>query len=347
MLLDNVSPWTKRDPNNLKVNRLFSQKFHQMSVNFADILVIMEEWRTRYKAMRAHDKGHDYTNGPRLAGDIKELVKHLRVSEPILRAWMNSWLAANPEEVFLRSHASIATQWMKNQILEIHPTAELPVGFKECWDLIFADHQAHSFGLVEKLLTQAKSRIPNTFNSLIDQPELCDDLAIKALHEGIKCKYTDWIGCELCENQTDRWRQELLRRACSTHVLLGHDRYLGTLYSWKHYREFGVLPTNWKAFHHWHDNCDFRAHRSACCYNAEAYIIEAKSSISKTFASEGKTPVQASSNLSWYPSMARMDLWNFASKEYEVFETLWNRLDIISALLDDLEARADELLAMF
>ena len=318
-----------------------------MSVNFVDIIVIMEEWRTHYKVLKARDNGYDYTNGPRLAANMKELVKHLRYSEPTLRTWMNNYLAEHLEEVFIRSNASITRQWIKNQILDIHPSAELPEGFKECWDLIFADHQAHCFNLVEQLLAQAKSRIPGTFNSLKDQPELCDDLAIMALHEGIKCKYTDWIGCELCENQTDRWRQELLRRACSTHVLLGADHYLGLHYSWKCYGEYAALNADWKPFHHWHDNCDFRSHRSACCYNLEAYIADAKTCVTKTFASEGKTPVQAASSLQYYPSMARLDLWNFGTKEYEVFETLWNRLDVICALMDDLELRADELLAMF
>jgi hypothetical protein len=350
-------------------------------MSFEDVRQILLDWRTLWTDIQMYHfndpKSPLYHNCLQLSKTLKEIANFIETHEPTLRQWMNEYLAANRHIIFMKSYSNLMHLWVKDQIMENFPKRTLHPEIQKSWNSIFGKDHSMCFELAMKAFRHAKSRIPASRHGypivgFLEQSDLCDrvneggslmctacgtcdDPIILALHYNKDCNSDGWNDCYHCEEQTDLWKKELLRRLSnSPHPLLNPEaRKWYILGRWSHKskylkQEYPDLPDSWQPPHHWCRNCYHNA--SDKCYDFDKYINYVQCSLSH-FASKGMVPVEATKTLlvyidyaaAWKPHHSSKDF----SDEYEVFDLLWNSLDILKESLPLGRNRIEEIEAMF
>ncbi len=312
----------------------------------AEVQEILQIWKTKAKELMAFKE----QNCIAAAANAKELVSFLQSSEPILRTWMNNYLAKNRETIFVKSYSSLILQWNKDLNLKFYIDKPQYIYVKEQWDRIFGSKPAYCFNLMEKVVLAAANRLCTYSADFIAHQNLCDDLTILAIHEGQVCSGDNWDGCYTCNTQYDMWKDELCRRLYeSQHPLLNPNARC----SWRIrecFRE-NPLSDDWLPIHHWCRNNRYCSNSHPLCYDFNEFCDKMKIQLSTSYSSKGYTPSSAcSSFLSDLCNWALMDPRDYKkdfTKEYEVFDFLWNSLDIIRESYDLVLERAQEITDMF
>lgn len=336
-----------------------------MSIPFKDVQQILLDWRALWNDIQIYNfnnpKSPIFHNCKKIVATLKEIAIYIETHEPTLRQWMNDYFATNRHMIFLKSYSSLMHLWMKDQIMENFPKRTLHPELQKTWNSIFGNDHSMCFELAMKAFKHAKSRIPAASHGypivgFLDQSELCDDPTILALHYNKDCDSDGWNDCYYCEQQTNLWKKELLRRlAYSPHPLLNpEERKWYILGRWNETskfvkQEYPDLPDSWQPPHHWcRANCYHED--SNKCHNFDVYMNHLQRGLSH-FGSKGLVPVEATKTLliyidyagAWKPHPSLKDF----SDEYEVFDLLWNSLDILKESLPLGLIRIAEIEAMF
>lgn len=354
-----------------------------MSVPFKDVRQILLDWRALWDNFSIYNfnnpKSPLYNNCLKMMATLKEIANYIETHEPTLRQWMYEYLATNRHMIFLKSYSALMHLWMKDQLLENFPKRILHPELQKTWNSIFGKDHSMCFELAMKAFKHAKSRIPAASHGypivgFLEQSELCDrvseagslmctacgtcdDMTILALHYNKDCDSDGWNDCSHCEEQTNLWKKELLRRlANSPHPLLNPEaRKWYILGRWNEKptfvkQEYPNLPDSWEPPHHWCRAYCYNGDNSHKCYNYDIYLDYIQRSLS-AFSLKGLVPLEATKTLllyiddagAWKPYHSLKDF----SDEYEVFDFLWNSLDILKVSLPLGRHRIAEIEAMF
>ena len=303
----------------------------------ADLSDILQTWNDKAKELFAFTDG----NCLLVAERTKELVAFLRTSEPVLRSWMNAYLSRNRNNIFVKSYSSIVQELTKDLRFKCRMASPQYASIKEQWDSVFGKSPAYCFELMEKVVLNAENRLPQLSNKI---GEHCDDLTIVALHEGRSCIEGDWWDndCFLCYTQYDEWKKELIRRVHqSQHPLLNSKKS----YFWALNDCFDECPiaADWTPPRRYSIEGGYDY-----CYDIQKYISFMKAKMSESFGAKGLAPGAACSEF-----LHRLDRNVLIGppksdlEEYDIFQLLWHRLDVIHEAYDLVLERASEIESMF
>lgn len=323
-----------------------------MSVEFTQVKDIIEEWKNKFKIIGRPKEGEDYKykNCLRTISEARDLVEFLRASEPTLRIWMNEFLSKNRKNIFIQTYSSIILHWTKDLNLKYYLDRPEYLHVKEEWDKIFGSQPAYCFSLMEKVIFAASERLQGYGCEFIKYQDLCDDLTILALHEGQQCHGDEWDGCYTCNTQYDLWKAELMRRIneCQHPLLNPKARCYWRM---NECFEKNPLPDNWEPPHKWcADSIHYCSKSHPLCHSFDQICDKMRNTFSITYASKGYTPMNACSSFLFdlqYLAMMNSFDGSKEPKEYEVFDFLWNSLDIIRESYDLVLERAKEIEDMF
>jgi hypothetical protein len=319
-----------------------------MQSSFAQVQEILQTWNTKAKELMAF-KEHNCIVA---ATNAKDLVGFLRSSEPLLRVWMNDYLSKNRETIFIKSYSSLMLHWTKDLIKERWPSIQLHSDLANQWNSVFGSKPGLCFELAERVVKEAKNRICQDHFEIKEHLHQIDDLTILGIHDGLPCDVCPWQGCDICENQYEAWKEELFRRISqSQHPLLNSE----ARYSWRIRECFEEKPLadDWLPPHNWlrskFYSCRFE--HGQWYYDFNQFRDKMIKTLSVPLGSHGESPSSAcSSFLSDLCNWALMDPRDHKkdfTKEYEVFDFLWNSLDIIHESYDLVLERAQEITDMF
>jgi hypothetical protein len=305
------------------------------SPDFPTIVSILEKWSQIQKDIWCFDyeKSPHYYNVKRVLGLYRSLAELLKKEEPVLRAWTNAYLETYRRDVFVRWWGRHVLEWAKDRLdsrfnnKELHPDAE------HTWDSVFGSSAQTRFSLAHTVVENAVAKLP------LDK---CDDLTILAIHEGKQCD--DGMYCFLCE--------DIKRRVFhSRHPLLNSD--MQTYFS----NRIKAFPENWTPPHVW--GTIYGRGSSHECFDRDTYVDYMKKRRAEEYGKDGLTPIQATKSLismanhtgKWNHHLGmeylKQRFENEKDRQFEVFYTLWNTLDLLQISIDlDLQ-RIDEIDDMF
>jgi hypothetical protein len=304
-------------------------------MEFPEIWKLIEKWNLFIKEIQQFknkDSRYHY-NVKRAMQLYRELAAFLRTNEPVLRAWMVSYLGKYRRQIFVRWWCMHVSQWATEQIKDNFPEKKLHPDTQRVWDSMFGAEKGTQFSLAYTVIMQAKAK---------RELKGCDDLTILAQHEGKQCDGNGFY-CDLCDTQEHAWHQELIRRVTeSQHILLNPTIYYR--HSAFYNESQSVIIASWSPPHIWGKKYK---NRSPVDIND---IDEYKEHLTTERLSkrDGQTPIQAthdfiSATLSfsagWHVSVCEQD-------KYIAFCGLWNTLDIIDYVINLDLPRVDEIEAM-
>ena len=188
---------------------------------------ILKEWKEKVEAL--------YSD---MVPSFHDLAAFLRENTPILREWMNNYLHANRDRIFLQYCCEHVQDWAIDQVkhrTKIPPTyfcadpikpVELSPTIVEKWTSIFEGTPAR-FSIVQEMIDHTVS---------LWDPCHADDPAFHAIHKNLAHLdydlWDDWH-CAYCHSQETWWHNELIRRMTSCmHPLLNVDAY-PTMDGWR------------------------------------------------------------------------------------------------------------------
>lgn len=295
-------------------------------MDFPTLCTVFKEWEARVDSIREFEKKESsyYHNGKRVIQLYRELLDFLRSHEPAWRQWMTDYLEKNRKEIFVKWWVTHVDKWVHENhnynSIQLHPKTQ------EEWDNIFGDDPATCFELAKRVVMDARTRYDFSH---------CDDLTIKALHEG-KEHSGGWWGCDICDTQEELWKTEMSRRVRqSAHPLLNPDKSKCLHYYWRHKEKLNTLG-NWTPPHVW-GTINTTRFDSHTCYDFEEYSTYLRLERTKNYSQTGQTPCQAIEtllNISRYNSVATINYYENYETEFNAFVLLWNKLDLFQLSFD-------------
>lgn len=331
-----------------------------VAIDFEQIREILLTWKSMVKELDGFkcpfNRSPYYHNCLKVMTQLRAIATHIETNEPLMRQWMNEYLAKNRHMIFLKSYSDLMHLWIEDQIKENFPWRKLHPDLQREWNTIFGSDHSMCFELAMRAVKQACSRfIPQQVGFLDTTMPLCDDPTIVAMHYGRNCESDGWNDCDLCEQQTNLWKKELLRRlSTSPHPLLNpEERKWYILGRWAKHKylkqEYPDLSPSWTPPHHWCQLCYSR--REHICYDYNSFMNYVKTYCLKPFKSHGETPLKLTEslllNITCYAAWELPYSKDEYKDEYEVFMILWNRLDILKESLPLGLQRIADIEAMF
>jgi hypothetical protein len=302
-----------------------------LDMNFSTIVTIVEKWETFIKEINAFENSRSpyHHNVKRVLGLFRELASFLRAHEPVLRAWMMSYLEINRNAIFVRwwrDHMAAWTQYKTEGIMDI-----TLYNHGEVWDSVCSDTFSRAIAIVEDASRKTSM-------------EFCDDPIVLGNHLDSKgnrkpCDSLGWY-CDLCERQEYLWKKSLHSRVKkSDHPLLNNELPLelkdcDELRGWIPPHVYGTIYKSPR-----HD-----------CFDLVEYVEYLSAQRKETYSKDGQTPHQATKDL--ISQTLYRGGWSFSGlykKEdpYKVFIALWNVLDLQQFCIDLDLARVAEIDDMF
>lgn len=154
-----------------------------------------------------------YRNPTALYEALKDYTAYYKHTEPILKQWIQAYLAENKRYLFARlwldhSREYLIGKYKNTTGLFLHPR------FGQEWPHAVQQSPATSYEWAENFVN---------FQLSIKRIENCTDRSILAIHENQPCKSNGWF-CDLCEDMEFKWLSKLEHEIKnSTNIILNNN----------------------------------------------------------------------------------------------------------------------------
>jgi hypothetical protein len=310
-------------------------------MEFSEISTILEEWQSRTDDIDnfKNERSPYHNNGLRVLTLFRTLAAFLQEKEPLLRSWMMSYLNNKRVYIFGLWWNRHFTKWAVNQVEDTHPEKEsLHPAIEDQWNTILGTDHEDKVSVAKRMVEYYHTR---------QDVKDCDDITIKAIHEGRNCISNGWF-CDYCETQELLWKSERVRRIKTCHHPLLNEEQCGYLACY--HKEKHPELCSWEPLHVW-SRTFLSSRTTKYIYDWNEYKDYLQTSRERCYTKTGQTPRQAIEDFLWeteyHTGILNISYSTKWHKEFDVFCKLWNRLDTISVSLEYDLKRVEEIQAMF
>jgi len=304
---------------------------------------LVTEWkRLHAQILQFEEEHHTYQNNViRAVAAIEELKCFIDVSIPTIDSWLQTYLATNQSEVFVRFWLQHGYDWMYNYIdrgieREIYPE------FLEQWSLLPRSVET-SEGHIDTSFQEAKDRVAEYHRRKnIDQ---CDVQTILDIHKDKPCESNGWF-CWTCEDMEFAWEKHLKKNLeqstnvnCYTNLFLTNKLHSAFLAS------VSITIPPWTPPEKRFD--PYRDYARSSLYTSDE-LIDYSIRSREIYKKDGKTPLQCMRDVIYmvkYKKEWRLDY--SMHTEFDFFLCFWGYLPLIKHAIDLDVKRCQEIRAMF